>query len=127
MIGINDVWRRYDSPLRPELAVPIEEYKRLLDDLVKRTKPSLKGLVLITPYLIEPNAAEPMRVTMDQYGAAVKECASRYGAVLVDTQAAFQKVLAAVHPMSLAWDRVHPNLAGHMVIARAFLTAVGAL
>jgi lysophospholipase L1-like esterase len=29
--------------------------------------------------------------------------------------------------MSLAWDRVHPNLAGHMVIARAFLAAVGAL
>jgi lysophospholipase L1-like esterase len=127
MIGINDVWRQYDSPLLPELAVPLAEYRRVLDDLVKRTKPTLKGLVLMTPYLIEPNAAEPMRKTMDEYGAAVKECASRYGAVLVDTQAAFAKVLASVHPMSLAWDRVHPNLAGHLVIARAFLAAVGAL
>jgi lysophospholipase L1-like esterase len=42
----------------------------------------------------------------------------------VDTQAAFNRMLTAVHPMSLAWDRVHPNLTGHMVLARAFLNAI---
>jgi len=29
------------------------------------------------------------------------------------------------HPAAYAGDRVHPNLTGHMVIARAFLNAVG--
>ena len=26
---------------------------------------------------------------------------------------------------ALAWDRVHPNLTGHAILARAFLKAVG--
>jgi hypothetical protein len=43
----------------------------------------------------------------------------------VDTQAAFDRVLAQLHPMRLAWDRVHPTLTGHMVLARTFLNTVG--
>jgi lysophospholipase L1-like esterase len=55
----------------------------------------------------------------------VRELARKHGAIFVDTQAAFDHVLRHVHPMALAWDRVHPNLTGHMVLARAFLHAVG--
>jgi lysophospholipase L1-like esterase len=54
----------------------------------------------------------------------VRELAERYQAILVDTQAAFDSVLAELHPMALAGDRVHPNLTGHMILARAFLKAV---
>ena len=126
MIGINDVWRQFDVPLIPEAHVYPEEYEATLDELVRRTKPSLKGLILATPYYIEPNRKDRMRARMDEYGAIVKKLARRHGALLVDTQAAFDKVLATYHPNALAWDRVHPNLTGHMVIARAFLDAVGA-
>jgi predicted component of type VI protein secretion system len=48
------------------------------------------------------------------YGEAVRQLAGQYQAILVDTQAAFDVVLAAVHPMALASGRAHPNLAGHM-------------
>ena len=44
----------------------------------------------------------------------------------MDTQAAFGRVLKHRHPMMLAWDRVHPNTAGHAILARAFLEAIGA-
>jgi lysophospholipase L1-like esterase len=125
MIGINDVWRQFDTPLRSDLHVPLAEYRTLLTDLVVRTKPHVKGLVLATPYLIEPNRADPMRVTMDAYGAVVRELAAAHGAVFVDTQAAFDAITAHTHPMTLAWDRIHPNTTGHFVLARAFLTAVG--
>lgn len=125
MIGVNDVWRQFDSPLQPEKAVPLGEYADMLEVLVRQTRPSLKGLVLMTPYVIEPSRADAMRATMDQYGAAVKAVAQRHDAVFVDTQAAFDVVLAHLHPMSLAWDRIHPNAAGHMVITRAFLKAIG--
>jgi lysophospholipase L1-like esterase len=66
-----------------------------------------------------------MRVKMDQYGAAVRELAQRYDAILVDTQAAFDSVLTELHPVALAGDRVHPNMTGHMILVRAFLKAVG--
>ena len=124
-IGINDVWRHFDSPLQPEWQVPRDEYKRTLGKLVQSTKPALKGLILMTPYFIEPNRAEAMRAMMDQYGAAVRQLSEKHQVHLVDTQAAFDAVLTYLDSMTLARDRVHPTHAGHMVIARAFLQAVG--
>jgi lysophospholipase L1-like esterase len=125
MIGINDVWRQFDSPLQTEIHVPLDEYGETLAQLVTTTRPRLKGLVLMTPYFIEPSRADPMRAQMDRYGAVVREIAAAHDAVFIDTQAAFDRVLEHLHPMTLAWDRVHPTLAGHMVLARTFLSAVG--
>ncbi|MGA7385421.1 MAG: SGNH/GDSL hydrolase family protein [Methylocella sp.] len=124
MIGINDVWRQFDAPLQTEGHVSLDEYASILERLVRTTRPQLKGLVLMTPYFIEPNRADPMRAMMDRYGEVVRQLAGEYQAILVDTQAAFERVLTEVHPMALAADRVHPNLAGHMILARAFLKAL---
>jgi lysophospholipase L1-like esterase len=124
MIGINDVWRHFDSRLQTEWHVPLDEYARTLEDLVRSTRPRLLGLVLMTPYFIEPNRDDAMRAQMDRYGAVVREIAGRHDAIAVDTQAAFDRALVEVHPMALAWDRVHPTPAGHMILARAFLKAV---
>ena len=125
MIGINDVWRQFDSPRQPEIHVYLDEYARTLDDLVARTRPLVQGLVLMTPFFIEPNPADAMRAVMDQYGEVVKQTAAQYDAIPVDTQAAFNQVLASCPSAAIAWDRVHPNHIGHMVLARAFLQAVG--
>lgn len=121
MIGINDVWRQFDTRLQIEEHISLDEYAQTLETLIRTTQPQLSGLVLMTPYFIEPNRADPMRAMMDKYGAVVRELAERYQAVLVDTQAAFDSVLAELHPMALAGDRIHPNLTGHMILARAFL------
>lgn len=125
MIGINDVWRQFDTPLQKERHVPLDEYAQTLENLIRATRPQLNGLILMTPFFIEPNRYEPMRTLMDSYGAVVRELAGCYDALFVDTQAAFDKALTHFHPMSLAWDRVHPNLTGHMILARAFLDTVG--
>jgi lysophospholipase L1-like esterase len=124
MIGINDVWRQLDAPLQTEWHVSLDEYASILEQLVHTTRPQLKGLVLMTPFFIEPDRANPMRAMTDRYGAVVRYLAGQYQAILVDTQAAFECVLTEVHPIALASDRVHPNLAGHMVLARAFLKAL---
>lgn len=125
MIGINDVWRQYDMPMRNECHVPLDEYAATLDRLVTTTQPTVKGLVLMTPFFIEAQAEDILRARMDAYGEVVRETAARHGAVFVDTQAAFSGFLAHYHSAALAWDRVHPNTTGHMLIARAWLNAVG--
>lgn len=125
MIGINDVWRQFDSPLAPERSVPLNEYSETLWSLVHRTRPRLKGLVLLTPYVIEPNRSDPMRARMDEYGAAVREIADEFDALFVDTQAAFDLLMTHTHPTSIGWDRIHCGPVGHMTLARAFLHAVG--
>jgi len=125
MIGTNDVWRQFDSPRRPELAVPIDEYEQTLGELLARTRPALKGLVLLTPFYLEPNRQEPMRAQMDRYGAVVRRLAATHDALFVDTQAAFDDVLAAAYTANFSRDRVHPSDAGAMVLARAFVNAIG--
>jgi lysophospholipase L1-like esterase len=125
MIGINDVWRQFDCPLQADWGVPLDEYERTLDELIALIRPSLKGLVMMTPYFIEPNQQDAMRATMDRYGAVVRQIAVKYDAIFVDTQAAFDKLLMHMHPAAVAWDRVHPNTTGHMLLAKAFLEAVG--
>jgi len=123
-IGINDVWRHFDSPVQIELHVPLDEYARILEELIQTVRPTLKGLILMTPYFIEPNRTDAMRVMMEQYADIVRGLAEKYDAHLVDTQAAFDEVLEHIHPMTLAWDRVHPNRTGHMILTRAFLNAI---
>jgi len=124
MIGINDVWRHFDTQMQMETQIDLDEYSQTLERIIQKVLPNLKGLILMTPYFIEPNRADPMRSMMDEYGAAVRNLAERYAAVLVDTQAAFDRVLTDLHPRALAEDRVHPNMIGHMLLARAFLKAV---
>ena len=125
MIGANDVWRQYDSPKQTERHVLIDEFERNLGELVAATKP-VKGLVLMTPYYIEPNRQDAMRATMDRYSAVVKKVAAAApGSFFVDTQAAFDRLLTTYYPATINWDRVHPNNTGSALIARAFLTAIG--
>jgi lysophospholipase L1-like esterase len=125
MIGINDVWRQYDTPFISDWHVYLEEYEETLKSLVLETKPLVKELVLMTPYYLEGNVEDKMRKTMDDYGAVVRRIAAETGCLFVDTQAAFDKVLVELYSATLAWDRVHPTAAGHMVLARAFLREIG--
>jgi lysophospholipase L1-like esterase len=127
MIGINDVWRQFDAPLAPERAVSLETYQTTLDELLSRTRPLLDGLVLMTPFVVENNPADPFRARMSEYGEAVRALAATHDALFVDTQAAFDTVLAHSHGTAIAWDRIHPGPVGHMVLARAFLQTIGAL
>lgn len=124
MIGTNDVWRQFDSPLNPAIHVLPDEYETTLNELVTETLPRVSGLVLMTPFYIEPNPADAMRARMDEYGAIVKKIALQRGTIFCDTQAAFNAALKTYYPATLGWDRVHPNHVGHMIIARAFLQAL---
>ena len=124
-IGVNDVWRQFDSPWQKEWAVLPEEYAQTLEELVVQTLPTVSGVILMTPFYIEPNQSDPMRARMDEYGALVREIAARQKTKFVDVQAAFDEVLKVYYPATLSWDRVHPNAIGTMAIARAFLNEAG--
>ena len=65
------------------------------------------------------------RAYIDSYIEVVHRLAAEYDAILVRTQAAFDVAMEAQPPAAWAADRIHPDLPGHAVIARAFLAAVG--
>jgi lysophospholipase L1-like esterase len=123
-IGINDVWRHFEHRLAAH--VPLPEYEATLRRLIQRTQAATHArLILMTPYLIEPDRNDPMRRMMDDYSAVVSGLAAEYGAVLVHTQVAWDAALAHTRPSDWAADRVHPTAPGHAVLALAFLRAVG--
>ena len=126
LIGINDVWRQFDSPLQTEEHVPLDEFEQTYEKLILRTLPHVKGMILMTPFFMEPSRQDAMRARMDEYGAVVKKLADKHGLVFVDLQTAWDRLFEHMHPCNIAWDRIHPNQTGHMYIAKQFLAAVGA-
>ena len=126
MIGINDVWRCFDSMRLPHTHVRIEDYEANLIKMIEDTLPITQNIILMTPYMVEGNKEDNMRKMMDQFGAVCKKLATKYNLTFVDLQEEFDKRLEVLHPMEICWDRIHPNMIGHTIIAHAFLGAIEA-
>jgi lysophospholipase L1-like esterase len=124
MIGVNDVWWGYDETYASN-AVDTEEFTERLTALVETTKPLVTGLVLLTPYLIEKSRTDTFRRQIEEYAALVKSIGEEQNVPVVDTQAAFDKVLETTDPSALSEDKVHPTQPGHMIIAKALLHVLG--
>ena len=120
-IGINDVWRQFDTPAIPEWAVTIEEYEKNLEEMILKIKEKVKGIFLCTPYYIEPNVEDAMRKRMDEYGSVCKKLAKKYGCELIDFQSLYNDFCKYKHSSIIAWDRVHPNQMGATLMAKEFL------
>ena len=125
MIGINDVWQQFENWKPQAMWVFIGEYEQTLSELIASVASSLQGVILMTPYYLQPDKSDPLRVWMDSYGDVVRRYAKEYDAIFVDTQAAFDDALKEMDARDLSEDRVHLNTTGHMILARAFLKAVG--
>ena len=137
MIGVNDTWRHFT---RPEEAVGLDEYVSIYTELLERTRKSLKGLVLMTPFMAEtdpPHQSDgpaglgsleksaAMRALIGGYVDAVKVLAAKYDAVLVDIQGVIDDMLGRGYdPLELTRDKVHPIPLGCLAIARAWMKAV---
>ncbi len=123
MIGINDVWRSYGG--NSHQGVPLPEYEQSLRDLLTSVRRQGTGLIVMTPYMIEPDLRVPMRQQMDRYSSAAERIAHEQDALLVHSQQAFDDALRHTLPDDWAPDQIHPNNAGHAVLALAWLRAVG--
>ncbi len=124
-IGINDVWRQFDTPAIPEYAVDTDEYKENIEKMIVSVKDNVKGIFILTPYIMEPNREDMMRKRMDKYVAICKELSEKYGCVLVDFQDMYERYLKIRHASCIAWDRIHPNQMGATLMAREFLSHCG--
>lgn len=125
MVGINDVWHAFNRPHQPQMHVQEAEFGQNLRTMAENSRGHVRKLVFASPYFIEPNRQEPMRRKMDCFGQRMREEAQRAGALFIDTQAAFDRLVPAwYHPSALAWDRVHPTQSGHLLLAETLARAL---
>lgn len=124
-IGINDVWRQFDSPAITSSQVMPDEYENNLEEMILKVKDNVKGIFILTPYYIEPNKDDKMRARMDEYGKICKKLAEKYNCIFVDFQKMYSDYCTFRHSSYIAWDRIHPNQIGATLMAKTFLEKCG--
>jgi len=124
-VGINDCWRRYDS----NDPTGAEEFGTNYRDILVRTR-EMPGtrILLMDPFVVPfPADRRAWRRDLDPKIEIVHGLAREFGAVHVPLDSIFNKACGAMPPEWWAGDGVHPTTAGHALIARAWLEAVGLL
>lgn len=124
LIGINDVWRRYDS----NDPTAVEAYEEGYRDLLAQVCDSLKvPVVMLEPFVLPtPPDRVAWREDLDPKIDAARRLAREFDAVYVPMDGVFNAASTRYDPAYWAADGVHPTPAGHALIAREWLKAVGA-
>lgn len=120
-IGINDVWRQFDSPAIGDSHVLPDEYEKNVEEMILRVKDKVKGVFILSPYIIEPNRDDWMRKRIDEYVAISKKLAEKHQCIFVDFQKMYEDYCGKRYSAYIAWDRIHPNQVGATLMAREFL------
>ena len=120
-IGINDVWRQFDCPAMPDVHVLPDEYEKNLEEMILKVKGSVKGIFILSPYIMEPLKEDMMRGRMDEYVEICRKLAEKHGCFFVDFQKMYADYCKIRHSSYIAWDRIHPNQVGATLMAREFL------
>lgn len=125
MVGANDCSRRY-NPERISEAVYVEEYEQTLRDLLGRAVESSGcRLIVAEPFVIEADPGDQRLQDTRELCLAARRVASDLNALSVHTQELFDDVLKSTKAEDWSSDRVHPNLAGHALIASGILRELG--
>lgn len=126
LIGINDVWRRYDRNLPTSPQQFAENYRQLLQQT--RTRLPDCRIILMEPFLLPvPEDRRQWREDLDPKIEIVRQMARDFEATLVPLDGIFAAASASQPPEFWAHDGVHPSPAGHGLIAQAWLKAAGLL
>lgn len=115
LIGVNDMWRRYDSD-DPTTADAFEATYR---GLLERTVRAGRTIILMEPFLL-PVRSEQVAWLTDDLSAkieVVRRLAGEFGTLLVPTHSALTAAALTETPVALADDGVHPTGRGHELIA----------
>ena len=123
MVGINDVWRQYDELFQTDEHVFIDEYKKKLGEIIDLSKDQGTRIILMSPFLIEQNKEDKMKKHLLEYIEVARTIAKEKNIEFIELQKVFEEYLIKndAYSMTLSADRVHPNLTGHMIIAKAWL------
>ena len=125
LIGINDTWRAFDRNDPTSAAAYAEDYRQILgrvrDELGAR-------IVILEPFVLPyPEDRRAWRADLDPKIQVARDLAREFGATYIPLDGMFAAAATAVPPSFWAADGVHPTQCGHAFIARAWLTAMGAM
>lgn len=121
LIGVNDVWRRYDSD-DPTTAESFEnDYRKILQDIRDNLN---SQIIIIEPFLLPvPEDRIAWREDLDPKITAVRKLAYEFADAYVPMDGIFAAASCRCEHAFWAADGVHPTQAGHMLIAQAWMSS----
>ncbi len=122
MIGVNDMWRRYDA----DDPTPVEDFERDYRAILRATVDGgAPRLVLVEPFLLPVREEQrAWRGDLDPKIGVVRRLADEFAATLVPLDTLLAEATATRAAAELAGDGVHPTPDGHALIARHWCEAV---
>jgi len=129
LIGINDLHRRFNPD--SQLHIPVDKYREAYLQFLTRTKETTDAqIILMDPFYIskETDSNTQRKTVLEaipDFIAVVNEMAEKFDALHIPLHEIFQKQLQYRIPDTFCPEPVHPNPAGHTVMANAWLETVG--
>jgi lysophospholipase L1-like esterase len=124
LIGVNDVWQRFEGEEELPLAVFADEYettyRQLLDDVKEKCN---SRLVICEPFMFCDDLSNPVFGELRRYIEAVHRIASENDAVLVPLQKRIDEQIKEIPSQNWSLDMVHPHIWAHAWIAQQWLSA----
>lgn len=120
MVGVNDTWHEFGSANGVE--VPrYEQFYRMLMEWTRAELPAVK-IVLLEPFVLPFGAVEDSWIEeIDRRRAVVKKIAAEFDTAFIPTQSLFDEAVKKAPAEHWLSDGVHPQAAGHQLIADAWL------
>lgn len=128
-IGINDIHRWLRQV--PDAAVTPDEFAQMYDTILARVAKETKAkVILVDPFYIstdrDPTSFRSLVLEhLPSYIKTVERMSKKYKTRRVKTHDAFATLLKHNVPDRFCPEPVHPNPAGHLVIAHEWLKAMG--
>lgn len=125
LIGVNDVWRRYDSNDPTDIGQFEADYRKILMETQQQIG---AHLILLEPFVLPcPPDREQWREDLDPKIQVVRKLSREFHALYVPLDGLFAASAMLREPQFWAEDGVHPSQAGHALIAHHWLRHVGAV
>jgi len=125
LIGVNDIWHKLDG----DFDGTVDSYRRDFTALLASTREALPDvhIVVCEPFALRTGAVDDRWFPeFDERRRVARDVADAAGAHWVALQSLFDDaVVGTVAPGYWAADGVHPTMAGHSLMARAWRQAVG--
>ncbi|HZJ86591.1 MAG TPA: GDSL-type esterase/lipase family protein [Erysipelothrix sp.] len=117
MIGINDVWRYYDTYIDSMHHIDIETYQQTYQEIIDILKKQKIEVTLISPFFLEINKEHPMRKQLDAYNEVVYHLSKTNKVGYIDVQTQMDKFLETNDSYMISGDRVHLNFLGNYLLS----------
>lgn len=112
LIGINDVWRRFDSGMITTDKQFRDNYKKLVETI----RGTGARLILVEPFLLDVTDKKRFRPYLDAFNKIIREIASAE-IPLVPMDEIFRGLSQDIAPVKFAADGIHPTHRGCRYIA----------